>query len=190
MISEAPWYVLKVLSWLKGIDFPRHVALIRLVWEGDLQGCFGSDPDRAQQLYLEHVEQVKQVSTSVPIQQHCGNCQICVEKVGRQTVRSMTRLNVCVCVCVCLGSPIRVRGSVMVVTAAGGALVGVLSLTDRGWQPEQAAVKFGMMPWCSVDSAAVLTSIHRLQHHAAIVHRAGTPPAATLIMDKDDEDTD
>lgn len=78
----------------------------------------------------------------------------------------------------------------MVVTAADGALVAVFSLTDSGRQPEQAAVKFGMMPWCPVDSAAVLASMHRLQHHAAIVHRAGLPPAATLILDKDVEDAD
>lgn len=32
-----------------------------VVWDGELQGCFGQDPEKAKQMFLEHTEEVKRV---------------------------------------------------------------------------------------------------------------------------------
>ncbi len=36
----------------------------QLLWQRDLQGCFGSDPQRAQRLFVEHIEEVKRTVPS------------------------------------------------------------------------------------------------------------------------------
>ena len=65
-MGRAPWYVKSLMRLLP----PGGAAvdmIEKLVWQGSLQGCFGSDPDKAKRLFVEHIEAVKQVrATSLP----------------------------------------------------------------------------------------------------------------------------
>lgn len=61
--TTAPWYVRHFPGLQAGGK--HHRAMIQaVIWDGSLQGCFGSDPEKAQQLFLEHIEEVKRVSAT------------------------------------------------------------------------------------------------------------------------------
>jgi hypothetical protein len=47
----------------------------KVVWKGDLQGCFESDPQRAQQLFAAWNEEVKRVSATVYVEHWCHCAQ-------------------------------------------------------------------------------------------------------------------
>lgn len=60
VMANTPWYVRAIMGMLP----PGGVAvrmIDEVVWSGDLQGCFGADPDKAKRLFKQHIEEVKQV---------------------------------------------------------------------------------------------------------------------------------
>lgn len=62
-MSDAPWYA-RALS---GLFFPGRAMgqmVDKLIWQGDLQGCFEADPQQAQQLFADWNEEVKRVSVA------------------------------------------------------------------------------------------------------------------------------
>jgi hypothetical protein len=59
VLRSAPWYV-KQFPGRGPVGRLQREMLRTSIWDGDLQGIFGSDPDKAQQLFLQHIEEVKQ----------------------------------------------------------------------------------------------------------------------------------
>lgn len=62
-VRDVPWYVAAALKVLNpGYSLPM---VDQLVWEGDLQGCFESDPRKVKQLFQQHIEEVKKVCKKI-----------------------------------------------------------------------------------------------------------------------------
>lgn len=63
VMAAAPWYAHALSGWFFEGPGPVMGRMgDKVVWQGDLQGCFGSDPQRAQQLFVAWNEEVKRVS--------------------------------------------------------------------------------------------------------------------------------
>lgn len=56
---EIPWYV----SLAHKVVNPGYsIAMVdKLWWQGDLQGCFANDPQKAKQLFEQHNKEVREV---------------------------------------------------------------------------------------------------------------------------------
>lgn len=58
ILNKRPWYV-------KALDpgpNTRMKMVNKVVWDGELEGCFGKDPDKAKQMFVAHNEEVVKVS--------------------------------------------------------------------------------------------------------------------------------
>lgn len=63
IISNVPWYVKYCPGPRPGGKYFDDM-LQAIIWDKDLHGCFGSDPQKAQKLFQQHIEEVKRVSTA------------------------------------------------------------------------------------------------------------------------------
>lgn len=76
MLGAAPVYahVLRGL-FLNGPGPVMGRMVDKVIWKGELQGCFESDPQRAQQLFAAWNEEVKRVSATVTVENLCHRAQ-------------------------------------------------------------------------------------------------------------------